>query len=51
MSMINRQVRLLQYQVSVIENDLKLMGEEIKLIANREALQPDAIPPAGPTDV
>lgn len=36
MSMMNRAIRLLQYQTSVIENDLKLMGEELKMIANRE---------------
>lgn len=37
MSLMNRAIRLLQYQVSVIENDLKLMGEELKMIANRDA--------------
>jgi len=36
MSLMNRAIRLLQYQVSVIENDLKLMGEELKMIANRD---------------
>ena len=36
MSLMNRAIRLLQYQVSVIEKDLKLMGEELKMIANRD---------------
>ena len=36
MTLMSRGIRLLQYQVSVIENDLKLMGEELKMIANRD---------------
>ena len=36
MALMNRAIRLLQYQTSVIENDLKLMGEELKMIANRD---------------
>ena len=37
MTLMSRAIRLLQYQTSVIENDLKLMGEELKMIANRDA--------------
>jgi hypothetical protein len=35
MALINRQIRLLQYEVSAIENDLKLIGEEIKMLGTR----------------
>ena len=43
MSLMNRAIRLLQYQVSVIENDLKLMGEELKMIGNRDRPDPATI--------
>ena len=36
MALMNRALRLLQYQVSVIETDLKLMEEEIKMTMAKE---------------
>ncbi len=42
MSLMSRAIRLLQYQTSVIENDLKLIGEEIKMLARPSR-------PAGPS--
>lgn len=35
MSRMSRYIRILQYQTSVIEDDLKLMGEEIKMLGSR----------------
>jgi hypothetical protein len=45
MALMNRAIRLLQYQVSAIENDLRLMGEELKMIGNRERPDPAKIKP------
>jgi len=36
MSMISREIRLIQYNLGLIETDLKLIGEEINTLASRD---------------
>jgi len=47
MTLMSRQIRLLQYEVSVIENDLKLIGEEIRMITGGKT----RVEPARETDL
>ena len=45
MALMNRAIQLLQYQVTVIETDLKMINEEFKLIANRDHIDLSKIKP------
>ena len=45
MAMMNRAIQLLQYQITVIENDLEMMNEEFKMIANRDQIDLSKIKP------
>ncbi len=42
MTLMSRAIRLLQYQVSAIENDLRLIGEEIKMMSGPGGDEPRA---------
>jgi hypothetical protein len=48
MALMSRSIRLLQYQTSVIENDIKLIGEEIKMITSQEAQKLSNVKPVNP---
>ena len=45
MALMSRSIRLLQYKVSAIENDLRLIDEELKMIAGREGVDLSRVKP------
>jgi hypothetical protein len=46
MALMSRAIRLLQYKVSAIENDLKLIDEGLKMIAGREGVDLSKVKPS-----
>ena len=45
MALMNRAIRLLQYQVSVMDNDLKLIEQEIKMVTTKDKPSLDELKP------